>query len=128
MLGVVLWSDTNDNKAVIWCEDQGDLAFCGDTTDSQGCILDTGDLIQFEVTVDRNMRLAQNPRRLSGGAYHDLADTLRSLPSEGPVPVQHDPINAVTASDTNEAEVIAFPGAARGAAASSRAHAGLRAT
>ena len=27
MLGVVLWSDVSDRKAVIWCEDQGDLAY-----------------------------------------------------------------------------------------------------
>ncbi len=85
MFGVVLWSDQKDRKAVIWCEDHGDLAFCSETVDEQGCILDTGDLIQFEVTVDRDMRLAQNPRKVFEGAYHGLADTLRTMPSDGPV-------------------------------------------
>ena len=27
MLGVVLWSDSSENNAVIWCEDHGDLAY-----------------------------------------------------------------------------------------------------
>lgn len=27
MFGVVLWSNGVSGKAVIWCEDQGDLAF-----------------------------------------------------------------------------------------------------
>ena len=27
MFGVVLWADPVDRKAVIWCEDHGDLAY-----------------------------------------------------------------------------------------------------
>lgn len=27
MLGVVLWADIDDRKAVIWCEDHGNLAY-----------------------------------------------------------------------------------------------------
>ena len=27
MYGVVLWADASDTKAVIWCEDQGNLAY-----------------------------------------------------------------------------------------------------
>ena len=87
MLGVVLWSDQKDRKAVIWCEDHGDLAFCHETIDDQGGILDTGDLIQFDVTLDRDMRLAQNPRKVLEGAYQGLADTLRTMPEDGPVAV-----------------------------------------
>ena len=84
MFGVVLWSDQKDRKAVIWCEDHGDLAFCSESVDDQGGILDTGDLIQFDVTLDRHMRLAQNPRKISEGAYEGLADTLRMMPPEPP--------------------------------------------
>ncbi|MEM8730966.1 MAG: hypothetical protein AAGF79_13720 [Pseudomonadota bacterium] len=87
MFGVVLWSDQKDKKAVIWCEDHGDLAFCSQSVDTKGDMLDTGDLIQFDVTLDRHMRLAQNLRKVSEGAYEGLADTLRMMPSDGPVSV-----------------------------------------
>ena len=87
MFGVVLWSDQKDSKAVIWCEDHGDLAFCNESVDDRGTLLDTGDLIQFDVLHDHDMRLARNLRKVSEGAYRGLADTLRTLPAEGPVPV-----------------------------------------
>lgn len=99
MFGVVLWSDQKDRKAVIWCEDHGDLAFCRESVDEQGCVLDTGDLIQFEITVDRDMRLAQNPRKVFEGAYQGLADTLRMMPADGPV---------AAPQPSGGAEVIAF--------------------
>ncbi|QEW19401.1 hypothetical protein LA6_001588 [Marinibacterium anthonyi] len=87
MFGVVIWSDHKDRKAVIWCEDHGDLAFCQESVDDQGCVLDTGDLIQFDVTLQHDMRLVHHPRKVSEGAYQGLADTLRMLPIEGPVAV-----------------------------------------
>lgn len=102
MFGVVLWTDIKDRKAVIWCEDHGDLAFCNNSMDGEGCVLDTGDLIQFDVTVDRHMRLAENPQKVSEGAFQGLADTLRSMPADGPVPVP------ATTSPQHGAEVIPF--------------------
>ncbi|MBN9888057.1 hypothetical protein [Salipiger abyssi] len=80
MYGVVLWADPGDQKAVIWCEDHGDLAFYHDTVTSahEGVSLDAGDLIQFDLTQDENLRLARNPRRLVQRQYPDLAQTLRS--------------------------------------------------
>ena len=102
MFGVVLWSDTQAKSAVIWCEDHGDLAFCSDSMDNEGCALDAGDLIQFDVTVDRHMRLAQNPRRISEGAYMGLADSLRAMPVEDPVPVP------MRSRPSSGAEVIPF--------------------
>ena len=120
MFGVVLWSDQKDRKAVIWCEDHGDLAFCSESVDEQGCILDTGDLIQFDVTVDRHMRLAQNPRKVFEGAYQGLADTLRTMPSDGPVAAPDQTRNS------GGAEVIPFE-PARMAAQQRRAVAGGRA-
>lgn len=106
MFGVVLWSDVNDRKAVIWCEDHGDLAFCSNSTDELGDVLDPGDLIQFDMTVDRHMRVAENPRRVTEGAYEGLADTLLSLPSEGPVRVPSD----VSHAHHSGAEIIPFNG------------------
>ncbi|PYC48461.1 hypothetical protein DI396_05660 [Litorivita pollutaquae] len=82
MFGVVLWSDTQDQKAVIWCEDHGDLAFynAGQETDAQscfdGCSLDAGDLVQFEIDTAEATRIARNPRLIAEGQYPTLAAEL----------------------------------------------------
>jgi hypothetical protein len=78
MLGVVLWCDPAERKAVIWCEDHGDLAFYSDAdTDADDAVrMDAGDLVQFDLTVSRRMRLAHNPRLVSEGLYSGLADSL----------------------------------------------------
>ena len=104
MFGVVLWSDHIERKAVIWCEDHGDLAFCNEVLNEDDELLETGDLIQFDVTLFQDMRLAQNLRKVSEGAYHGLADTLRMLPSDGPVAVPGgagDDVFAAQAADTD---------------------------
>lgn len=80
MFGVVLWSDTNAQKAVIWCEDQGELAFY---TPSDRCVhnapsLDAGDLVKFDVTVQKNMRKATNPQLLQQSHSPNLPTSLRS--------------------------------------------------
>ncbi|PSL21815.1 hypothetical protein [Shimia abyssi] len=101
MLGVVLWSDAKDNKAVIWCEDHGDLAFFSGETEQPDMLLefDAGDLVQFDVQQERHQRYARNPRRLGQGTYAGLPDTLneQSQKSAKPhrpieVPVQQEPI------------------------------------
>ncbi|CAN0581447.1 unnamed protein product, partial [Ectocarpus sp. 12 AP-2014] len=87
MFGVVLWSDRNDSKAVVWCEDHGDLAYFSEPLDDEGCRLEIGDLIHFEVSLEQDLRLVQKPRKVTNGAFQGLADTLRMLPTEGPVVV-----------------------------------------
>jgi len=62
MIGVVLWSDAQDRKAVVWCEDQGDLAFltdCGAQMQAGG-FFDVGDLLRFDLDVRQNHRHARN--------------------------------------------------------------------
>lgn len=76
MFGVVLWSDSHENKAVIWCEDHGDLAFYRQPGDGAHVPLDAGDWVQFDLTTDRHMRLAHNPRLISEGVCQGLADVL----------------------------------------------------
>jgi len=80
MLGVVLWSDTNAQKAVIWCEDQGELAFYtpSDRSVHNAPSLDAGDLVKFEVTVQKNMRKATNPQLLEQSHSPNLQTNLRS--------------------------------------------------
>ncbi len=64
MLGVVLWSDVSDRKAVIWCEDQGDLAFLNASDDilKADDFFDAGDLVQFDMEINASMRRARNPK------------------------------------------------------------------
>lgn len=78
MFGVVLWSDPEDRKAVIWCEDHGDLAFFGAAHQAPlpEFALDAGDLVQFDLTEEQHLRFAHNPRLVSEGACPDLADAL----------------------------------------------------
>ena len=114
MLGVVLWSDTNDNKAVIWCEDHGDLAYFNGNTDQSGGFVDfdAGDLVQFDVSQERHLRYARNPRRVGLGAYSGLPDTL-SATSGGTNPQsrRNPPIDAMPT-----AQVIPFSQARGGTA------------
>ena len=87
MYGVVLWSDKEDRKAVIWCEDHGDLAFyCGRGENmfdgpEDAPELDTGDFVQFKLNENRNIRIATTPKVVAESQFHDLARSLKtSLP------------------------------------------------
>ena len=78
MLGVVLWSDASDGKAVIWCEDQGDLAY---VSGSDGILrgddfFDAGDLVQFDMKIHQSLRFASNPRLVIEKAATDLPHAL----------------------------------------------------
>ncbi len=79
MLGVVLWSDASDRKAVIWCEDQGDLAYVtsSDGVLHSGDFFDAGDLVQFDMEMCESTRLANNPRLVAEKAGPDLPKALR---------------------------------------------------
>lgn len=80
MLGVVLWADASDSKAVIWCEDHGNLAYYSAAEQSvhEGVSLDAGDLIQFELREEQDTRRAQNLERIDSGYAPTLAQDLRS--------------------------------------------------
>lgn len=80
MIGVILWSDTLERKAVVWCEDQGDLAFLG-----SGCAkfdhlgeLTAGDLLEFDVEIEGDLRRVNNPTLLKGYETHDVAASLKN--------------------------------------------------
>lgn len=79
MLGVILWSDRDDRKAVIWCEDQGDLAFlnAGETLMDRDAFFDAGDVVQFDMDIDSSIRRAHNPRLVVEKVGKALPDALR---------------------------------------------------
>jgi len=79
MIGVVLWCDEVDRKAVIWCDDNGDLAFYHDQNDGldPNGFFDAGDMVQFDVDVFRNMRQAKNARLVQERAFAGLPERLK---------------------------------------------------
>lgn len=76
MYGVVLWSDTTENKAVFWCEDHGDLAFFQAEPGAAGSAFDAGDMVEFDVYIDCKLRKARNPIILQERVYSDLPEKL----------------------------------------------------
>ena len=81
MFGVVLWSDEAENKAVIWCEDHGNLAFYTQT-EAAGVAdlsIDAGDLIQFDLREHQQMRFARNLKLVSEDQFPTIADTLTGV-------------------------------------------------
>jgi hypothetical protein len=107
MYGVVLWSDSQDHKAVIWCEDHGDLAYYRKAADDGPVRLDPGDWVEFEVVIDRHLRLAQDPRRVSDEMLPELVETLAGM---RPQRRQPDPGGAAAreAAARGSAEIIPF--------------------
>lgn len=81
MIGVVLWADACDHKAVIWCEDHGNLAYYSapELTAHEGESLDAGDLIAFDIREERDCRMARNPRRVNAGYAPGLAQNLAAV-------------------------------------------------
>ena len=99
MIGVILWSDRNERKAVVWCEDQGDLAFlgCGEKSPKMRSFFEAGDVLKFDVEIDGDFRSVSNPRLVHEGNVNtaDVATKLERVKRS----------NAV-----NEGKVIPFRG------------------
>ncbi len=84
MIGVILWRDVHDGKAVIWCEDQGDLAYLDriDGLLDRDSFLDVGDVVRFDLMIKQNLRLARNVTRLLDNWGSTLGDVLKRLPGD----------------------------------------------
>lgn len=124
MYGVVIWSDEDEQKAVIWCEDHGDLAFYRQADGDGRLTLDAGDWVQFDLTMEQHMRYALNPRLVAEGVYQDLAGSLSAKGRSNPVAKRKDPESAVL-EGRRSAQVIPFGAIAekgKADAQNSRAH------
>lgn len=86
MNGVVLWRDPERGKAVIWCSDHGDLAFCREGGDGGKFRFRPGDLVEFDLAIEKSLRWARNPRLMVSGAFSDLAQQLLPLIGMGAQP------------------------------------------
>lgn len=84
MIGVILWSDPTEQKAVIWCEDHGDLAFLSqpDNVHLPDMFVDVGDVVEFDLHARGQTRKVQNVKVLSGGRGVPLIETLKSATPE----------------------------------------------
>lgn len=76
MYGVVLWTDQRENRAVIWCEDHGDLAFYRGTK-GEDAAMAAGDLIEFDLRDGGDMRLADTPRLVTRHSHPTLGAELK---------------------------------------------------
>ena len=88
MFGLVLWSDPKRRKALIWCEDQSDLAYFDGADDGEeqtqadgwdtSAVLNVGDALLFDICQNGQMRRATNLRALVKGGAEDLTDQLKA--------------------------------------------------
>jgi len=80
MYGVVLWSDCDQDRAVIWCEDHGDLAYYRGDGHGVSLVKDisAGDLVVFELRDGGELRLADAPRLVGQKTYPTLSSDLKN--------------------------------------------------
>ncbi|MDO5632705.1 MAG: hypothetical protein Q4G22_12840 [Paracoccus sp. (in: a-proteobacteria)] len=80
MIGVVVWSSADREKAVIWCEDQGALAYLQGRENLAMPGMgwpEAGDLMELETEFLASLRHARRVALLSEAQCPDLPDTLR---------------------------------------------------
>lgn len=79
MMGLVLWCDLDDQKAVFWCEDHGDLAYYDSSTEETVDFdrFGAGDMVMFDVILERKIRKARNACIVEQKVSNGLQDALR---------------------------------------------------
>ena len=108
MYGVILWSDTADRKAVIWCEDQAALAYL-DETGKRTPFCETGDLIQFEMAERNGVRVATQAQMVGPELYRDLPESLRkAVPDDASTSARDLPALRLVATGAGAAAPAAF--------------------
>lgn len=81
MYGIVLWSGDEGRKAVIWCEDHGDLAFFHDP--EHALVLEAGDMVRLRTQQTRRMRLAHEVSVVEQDKFRGIADRLKRAGAMG---------------------------------------------
>lgn len=111
MMGVVIWADKAAQSAVIWCEDHGDLAYYSAKERSvfEGMDVESGDLIEFNMTQHSKMRYASNLRLV---ASQDRPELACALAKSGSAPKAR---RAVEPASNRADNLVEFPRLAVGA-------------
>ena len=81
MIGVILWSSPAKEKAVIWCEDHGALAYL---QGKENLVTATewpeaGDLVELEYEVQAGLRHARFVSLVAGNRRSELPGLLRDM-------------------------------------------------
>lgn len=78
MIGVVVWSSSEREKAVIWCEDHASLAYLQGRVDFAEAAdwPEPGDLVELNSEIVGKLRFARQVRVLQDRACPDLPDML----------------------------------------------------
>lgn len=78
MIGVVVWSCASREKAIIWCEDQANLAYLDGAESLAQPIAwpEAGDLVEMETRTQDNLRQAYGLTMLSEKGCPDLPQLL----------------------------------------------------
>jgi len=104
MQGVILWCDPYKGKAVILCEDLGQLAFYNDANcQSIPFAFVVGDLVIFEQDQRDGLRYALNMRLVSAQEFPTLADQLGTVSKP-----KNPPVSAVPMPREDTGHVIVF--------------------
>jgi hypothetical protein len=78
--GVVVWK--SEARALIWCEDQGALAYCDLSTEPEAQDVARGDLVLFQDSERDGLRFAQSLAPVERNAAPQLADLLATKSSD----------------------------------------------
>ena len=104
MIGVILWSNPAKEKAVIWCEDHGALAYLQgqENLDFPCEWREAGDLVELEYETVNDLRHARAVSLVSGNKRSELPDLLRGM---GEKSAANQPaLRVVSNSDLGQAE------------------------
>lgn len=85
MIGLVLWYNSSAGTGIIWCEDQGPLAFLGPEVrlPAGAEVLESGDQLVMSVETREGVRFVRDIRALSyGGGAQDPRDILNGYRQE----------------------------------------------
>lgn len=81
MYGVVLWSDPDVRKAVIWCEECGALDLyeeAGGPWHEPGGFFEPGDYVEYEMSDGTGCRRAVNPQTLRSADSPRISEALQA--------------------------------------------------
>jgi hypothetical protein len=86
MIGVVVWSNAEREKAVIWCEDHASLAYLHGRQNliAAGQWPSPGDLLELETEIVGNLRHARNVSLVSEQGCRQLPQMLRHSSKAAP--------------------------------------------
>lgn len=111
MIGVVVWSCKERQKAVIWCEDQASLAYLqgSENLHSGPGWPQPGDLVELESETIGELRHARNVQVLSEQGCASLPEMLRN--TSEPAEPQLRVVSSTPRSMTKERGVTRYPAA-----------------